>query len=79
MTTHTRMKSGKLKMIKEIFNQSPLKTTTHAECPKCRTKHSNRLGLKPLEAEEIRFVNTYGRDSRCMLREFKQHETKRSK
>lgn len=68
----------------EILKQSPLKTTTHAECPVCRTKHSNRLGTNPLEAEEIRFVNTYGKDSKCMFEEFKEfkhqaeYETKRS-
>lgn len=55
----------------EILNQSPLKITTHAECPVCRDKHSNRLGVNPLEAEEIRFINTYGRDSKCLLKEFK--------
>ena len=70
------MKSGKLKMIKEILESSPLKTTTHAECPRCRSKHSNRLGTNPLEAEEIRFVNTYGKDSKCMVEEFKTYETK---
>jgi len=72
------MKSGKQKMIKEIFESSPLKTTTHVECPVCRSKHSNRLGTNPLEAEEIRFVNTYGKDSKCMVKEFKTYETKRS-
>lgn len=60
----------------EILNQSPLKSTTHVECPKCRVKHSNRLGLNDLEAEEIRFINTYGKDSKCMVKEFKKYEPK---